>query len=137
MRTHSARGEISAGTLALLGLLLLLPGLAFPRLAQLFDWRYLLACLVLVSLLSIFLYRHDKEAAQSGAWRTPESTLHLLELLGGWPAAFLAQRLLRHKIRKTSYQVTYWGIVLLHELAALDSLQGWKFSRKALLFLPQ
>jgi uncharacterized membrane protein YsdA (DUF1294 family) len=42
--------------------------------------------------------------------------------------AFLAQRLLRHKNAKRSYQFVFWSIVALHQYAALDSLTGWRFS---------
>jgi uncharacterized membrane protein YsdA (DUF1294 family)/cold shock CspA family protein len=43
------------------------------------------------------MYAKDKAAAQSGDWRTPESTLHLLSALGGWVGAMVAQTYLRHK----------------------------------------
>ena len=55
--------------------------------------------------------------------------LHLTELAGGWAAAFLAQRLYRHKSIKTSYQLSYWVIVLAHQFVAADALLGWKLSR--------
>jgi len=70
----------------------------------------------------------DKRKAESGEWRTPENTLHLFELLGGWPGAFLAQRLFRHKTEKVSYQVVFWLIVLAYEYAAIDFLLGWKLA---------
>ncbi|WP_024868176.1 DUF1294 domain-containing protein [Pseudoxanthomonas suwonensis] len=54
----------------------------------------------------------DKHAARHGRWRIPESTLHLLELLGGWPGAAAAQQVLRHKTRKLSYRVGFWLAVL-------------------------
>jgi len=81
-----------------------------------------------LSTLTYLLYLVDKHRAQKGAWRTPESTLHFFELIGGWPGAFLAQRHLRHKIRKVSYQVVFWLIVIAHELVALDSLLGWRLT---------
>jgi uncharacterized membrane protein YsdA (DUF1294 family) len=56
-------------------------------------------------------------------------------LLGGWPGAFLAQRRLRHKCSKASYQFLFWIIVLAHQFAALDSLQDWRLSRTALNWL--
>lgn len=67
-----------------------------------------------MSVLTFKLYAHDKARAQNKQWRTPENTLHLCELLGGWPGAFIAQRRLRHKNRKASYQTVFWGIVTLH-----------------------
>ena len=48
------------------------------------------------------------------ARRTPESTLHLFGLLGGWPGALAAQRLFRHKSSKASFQATYWITVVLN-----------------------
>jgi uncharacterized membrane protein YsdA (DUF1294 family) len=60
-----------------------------------------------------------------------EANLHLLELLGGWPGAFLAQRRLRHKCSKGSYQFVFWLIVLGYQFAAYDSFHDWQYSRAA------
>jgi uncharacterized membrane protein YsdA (DUF1294 family) len=46
----------------------------------------------LMSLITFVVYYLDKRAARLGRPRTPEATLHVLELLGGWPGALLAQR---------------------------------------------
>ena len=45
-----------------------------------------------------------------------------MELLGGWPGTLIAQQLFRHKTRKTSYLVTLWAIIGLHQLIWLDRL---------------
>lgn len=66
---------------------------------------------LLASLITFFAYDADKKRASRNAWRTPESTLHLLALCGGWPGALAAQHLLRHKNRKRAFQVTFWGTV--------------------------
>ena len=66
------------------------------------------------SCIAYLAYVFDKAAALKGQWRTPESTLHLLSLIGGWPGAMLAQRTLRHKTQKQSFQVAYWGTVVLN-----------------------
>lgn len=73
-----------------------------------------LGVLALLNLLTFFVYGFDKNAAATGRWRTAESTLHLLSLIGGWPGAWCAQRLLRHKVRKTSFMAGYWVTVLAH-----------------------
>lgn len=75
------------------------------------------------SVVAFLAYAFDKSAAQNGQWRTQESTLHLFALLGGWPGALAAQRLLRHKSAKTSFQVVFWITVGLN-CGAL----GWLFS---------
>ena len=38
-----------------------------------------------MSAASLLLYVSDKRSAANGGWRTPESTLHLVSLAGGWP----------------------------------------------------
>ncbi|WUR15561.1 DUF1294 domain-containing protein [[Empedobacter] haloabium] len=66
------------------------------------------ALLAALNLLTYLAYARDKAAARAGRRRTPENTLLLLGLLGGWPAALLAQRRLRHKSAKTSFQLRFW-----------------------------
>ncbi|MES2476336.1 MAG: DUF1294 domain-containing protein [Verrucomicrobiota bacterium] len=106
--------------------------LVLPLSAGLFlpvpEW-VLPTVMALVSLAAWFAYRSDKRRAQAGEWRIPEANLHLLELLGGWPGAFLAQRKFRHKTRKLSFQVVFVGIVLVHQLAAVDVIFGHLPSR--------
>lgn len=82
-----------------------------------------LGVLLLLSLLTFFIYGFDKNAAETGRWRTAENTLHLLSLVGGWPGAWVAQRLFRHKVRKTSFMAGYWATVLAH-LAAVGAWVG-------------
>lgn len=68
------------------------------------------------SLVTLALYWHDKRRARDDGRRTPEKLLHLGELLGGWPGALVAQQLFRHKTRKLTYQVVFWGIVVVHQV---------------------
>ncbi len=89
----------------------------------------------LMSLVCFAAFWRDKRQARQGQWRTPESTLHLLELLGGWPGGLAGQLLLRHKIRKFSYQVVFWSIVGLHGLVWLDVWHQHRFSQAALAFM--
>ncbi|WP_339488700.1 DUF1294 domain-containing protein [Pseudomonas sp. RL_5y_Pfl2_70] len=76
----------------------------------------------LVSVLAFFLYWADKRKARAAAWRTPENILHAVELAGGWPGALIAQQVFRHKTRKVSFQVLFWGIVALHQVFWIDQL---------------
>ena len=107
--------------------LLVLPAIAGQRSGVNLLWIGTYA--ILISGFTYWIYARDKRRAEAGEWRVPEMRLHLLELLGGWPAAFLAQRRLRHKCSKGSYQFVFWLIVLVWQLAAVDSLQDWKLSR--------
>ena len=74
-------------------------------------WFYVLA-----SFVSFCVYAIDKAAAKNDRGRIPENFLHLLELAGGWPGALVAQRLLRHKSIKYSYQIMYWLCVVTNML---------------------
>jgi uncharacterized membrane protein YsdA (DUF1294 family) len=98
------------------GFLLLVAGLAVSgKLAYGVLWLYLIA-----STVAFITYAWDKSAARNGNWRTRESTLHLLALAGGWPGAWAAQRLLRHKSSKQSFLLVFWLTVCLN-----CALLGW------------
>jgi len=78
--------------------------------------------LVLYSVMSVVtysLYADDKSYAKRGEWRISEQTLHLCELAGGWLGGFIAQRMLRHKNQKKSYQAEFWTIVTIHYIVWL------------------
>lgn len=60
------------------------------------------------SLVCFVAYAADKYAARAGGWRTRESTLLLLGLVGGWPGALLAQQFMRHKSVKASFRAAFW-----------------------------
>lgn len=70
-----------------------------------------------LSCLSYIMYCLDKAAAGKSMQRTPESTLHLMDLLGGWPGALIAQQQFRHKTVKTSFQQVFWLTVLINAAA--------------------
>lgn len=63
---------------------------------------------VAASAVAVLAYAIDKSAAQRNQWRTPEATLHLIGVLGGWPGALLAQEWFRHKCSKAAFQLTFW-----------------------------
>lgn len=67
-----------------------------------------------LSLLTFIAYAVDKSAAINGSWRTPERTLHLLGVVGGWPGALLAQQLLRHKCSKSNFVAIFWVTVAIN-----------------------
>ena len=69
------------------------------------------------SVIAFLAYRRDKRAAQRGLRRTPERTLHVFELLGGWPGALAARRVLRHKTRDGGFLLAFWLIVAVHAAA--------------------
>lgn len=91
-----------------------------------FNMAWLWAYLLGVNTATLLLYGYDKAVSGSRGRRVPETVLHGVELLGGTPAAFVAQRLFHHKTRKGSYQASFWVIVLLQVLfVAVIWWLGW------------
>ena len=113
-------GQPALFAIALLAWLGLLAAISL-RGAWPWDLPVVLAGLLVLNIVTFFSYALDKTAAAQGRWRTPESTLHALAAAGGWPAAWLAQRALRHKSRKREFLAVYVLTVGLH-LGALGLL---------------
>ena len=72
----------------------------------------LLAAYGLVSAVAFLMYGADKSAARQGRWRTSESTLHTIALVGGWPGALVARRVFRHKTTKQPFRTIFWSTVV-------------------------
>ena len=70
-----------------------------------------------LSILTFCIYAADKSAARNERRRTPEDTLHLLAVAGGWPGALVAQQLLRHKSKKQSFRTMFWITVVVNGAA--------------------
>lgn len=83
---------------------------------------------VVMSVVTFLAYASDKYKARRGEShsRTPESTLHFLALLGGWPGAAIAQEILRHKSKKREFRQGFWFTVVVNcaALTWLISVHG-------------
>src|SRR5688500_665762 len=99
-RHRNARADAASSGSGVLGILPLMLVYAAAILWAIWlrklPW-WVLAALPVLNLATFFAYWQDKYAAEKGRWRIKEDTLHLFSLLGGWPAAYLAQQILRHK----------------------------------------
>lgn len=113
---------------AFLGFLAL--GAVLGRIPWLFAAVYAVA-----SVIAFGAYGFDKAAARRGGQRTPESTLHFIALVGGWPGALVAQRRYRHKSTKAAFQSTFWFTVLVN-VAALAWLLGSGAATALAVLLP-
>ncbi|SHF93109.1 Uncharacterized membrane protein YsdA, DUF1294 family [Microbulbifer donghaiensis] len=128
-RNRRKRGGSGAALFGLIFFGLVGASVAFGKLPPLVPMLY-----AGMSLLTYLFYYVDKSAARSGDWRTKESTLHLMALLGGWPGALLAQQRLRHKSRKQPFRFIFWLTVLgnLGALAWLHTAEGSAYLRMLL-----
>ncbi len=82
--------QVPAGSGLALALMLLWLGLLAWGTATRALPPWVLGALGLLNAATFLAYALDKDAAQKGRWRTSEKHLHLLALLGGWPAAWWA-----------------------------------------------
>ena len=122
------RHSLTPGAVLTLALLLIIPVQAAIRVAEILPFYVVPTVMCIFSLWVYQTLAYDKKRAQTDQWRVPESRLLLLELLGGWPGSFVAQRRFRHKISKSSYQVTFWLIVIVYQFTAFDYLNDWRYS---------
>jgi uncharacterized membrane protein YsdA (DUF1294 family)/cold shock CspA family protein len=110
--------------------------LAFAAVFLVAHWRWQVpwtigAIYVALSILTYVLYAADKRAAQTNRWRTPENTLLLIGLVGGWPGAAVAQQVLRHKTKKLSFRTRFWFTVIINVIAFV--LVAWYASAHPIL----
>jgi uncharacterized membrane protein YsdA (DUF1294 family) len=77
---------------------------------------------IVASILAVTNYALDKRAAQSNGWRIPESQLHFFAVIGGWPGAAAAQKVLRHKILKQDFQLAFRICILVNLLVVFTML---------------
>ena len=71
-----------------------------------------------MSFLTFIAYGWDKSSARMGAWRTKETTLHLMGLACGWPGGLAGQRVFHHKSSKDEFLSVFWLTVILNVAAA-------------------
>lgn len=118
-KSGSAAGSrLGFGNSLILGALVILPVISGLKLPSA-PW-IVAAWLLMASRMSWLQYSFDKERAEAGMNRIKELTLLMGDLVGGWPGGFIAQRKLRHKTRKWSYQLRYWAIVALWQILAFE-----------------
>ncbi len=90
-------------------------GIVLLSLLTLGKIPFSVVCVYLIlGVITFIVYAIDKSAAQNNQWRTQESTLHILSLMGGWLGALFAQNKLRHKSKKEEFQNVFWMTVLIN-----------------------
>lgn len=72
--------------------------------------------LIFANLTGFILMVRDKHRAETGGWRTPESSLIFWSMVGGSLGTLAAQRLIRHKTRKQPIATLLWVIPLIQGL---------------------
>ena len=75
-----------------------------------FQWLFVIyaGLIVLVSLVAIITFAHDKKLAIKGAMRVKEKTLLLLAVLNGALGAFIGRIIAHHKTDKVYFSITIY-----------------------------
>ncbi|HIF33489.1 MAG: DUF1294 domain-containing protein [Pirellulaceae bacterium] len=87
---------------------------------------YLVIGVPVLSIAAFCLYWFDRRQAKHYGDRIPESTLLAVGQFGGWPGAWLAQKVLHHKTTKPSFQIQFLATVIGHMVVAL-ALGTWLY----------
>ena len=77
---------------------------------------FLLAYVVLMSLLAFAAFGLDKYKAKTNRWRTRERTLFLFALLGGGIGAFLGMKVFHHKTLHKQFAIGIPAIMIVQLL---------------------
>ena len=123
----TAGGHLRGRHWLFLMVLLALPAYAVATTFSAKIAGYVALWCLLISWCTDMMYSWDKRKARNKEWREPEHILHFMELIGGWPGAFIAQRRFRHKSSKGPYQFVFVLIVGLYQFLAIDALRGGPF----------
>lgn len=85
--------------------------------------QYLFIIIMVMNLITFFVYGEDKRRARKGGWRIPEKTLLFLALLGGGAGALLGMHVFHHKTQKALFKI---GVpcILIFQIIVL----GWSFT---------
>lgn len=81
--------------------------------------KYVLIYLLFINLITFLAMYIDKKRAKWGRWRTKESTLFTLVLLGGAIGGIAGMRVFRHKTKKTRFIIGFPAILIIESICAI------------------
>lgn len=74
--------------------------------------KYVLIYLLAINLITFLAMYIDKKRAKWGKWRTKESTLFTLVLLGGGIGGIAGMKVFKHKTKKTRFVIGFPAILI-------------------------
>lgn len=86
---------------------------------NLFSTRNILIYLLAINLISLLAMYIDKKKAKRGSWRTKESTLFTLVLLGGGIGGIAGMYLFRHKTKKPGFVIGFPAILIIEIICVI------------------
>ena len=70
-----------------------------------------IAYLLLLSIITFFVYLSDKKKAEKGKWRIPEKALLLCSFFGGAFLGYPAMLIFRHKTKREHWYFTFVNVL--------------------------
>jgi uncharacterized membrane protein YsdA (DUF1294 family) len=77
-------------------------------------WNFYPVWLLVTSLITFLVYGFDKAQSKHNGSRVPESVLHLLALVGGFPGGWAGRIVFHHKTQKVSFTLVLLISTALH-----------------------
>ena len=65
---------------------------------------------IIINVVTFFIYGLDKSRAKAGQWRIPEAQLIFLAVIGGSVGALAGMKVFHHKTRKPKFKIGVPGI---------------------------
>lgn len=85
--------------------------------------EYVLIYLLIINIVTFFIYGDDKARARRGAYRISEATLLFLALIGGSIGAYLGIHFFHHKTRHMKFTI---GVPIIFFLQIIAGFVIWK-----------
>ncbi len=86
---------------------------------NIFNVRNILIYLLIINLVAFLAMYIDKRRAKWGKWRTKESTLFTLVLLGGGIGGIAGMYTFRHKTKKPRFVIGFPAILIIEIICAI------------------
>ncbi len=78
-----------------------------------FNISYMMLYFYVINFISFFIYAYDKIKAIKNSQRTSENKLLFSSFIGGVIGSLLAMLFFRHKIKKVSFMIKFFILVLI------------------------
>ena len=68
---------------------------------------------IIINVITFFIYGLDKSRAKAGQWRIPEAQLIFLAVIGGSVGALAGMKVFHHKTRKPKFKTGVMAILII------------------------
>ena len=80
---------------------------------QITSTNFLYIYIVIINVVTFFIYGLDKSKARAGQWRIPEAQLIFLAVIGGSVGVLVGMKVFHHKTRKSKFKIGVPAILII------------------------